>query len=658
MRILTYLTVSLFILLHFQLCQTKASRVEMVSGLNHSCAYIPIQAERQCIDLTGSEFSGGTRWDKLFDESQNPCEENEVKTDPMPQFGHSSFFPANFGLQVVIDLEATYQLESIWYYPRSFEADTLWIYSGDYKNKKLIQTCIIDGKPQHWGWKKFNVNVQSRFITLRFNTQNAAIAEFRLFGQKKGIELIQKTINQVNKQNYTNNKLSQFVGVNAYSLDVQDSLMRVFGHIRMYHLLTYWDNYFKIVGKHPKEDGIQQFIDYSKYLDANQKARIWASVRGNSAELQAGSISIQYPPVNEKKSNLYEINSYTKHAYTFYEMAKTRKGQREVVWENGNEEDGYWRTHYWTPYQYFLVSMADWDGFEGQLGEQMGIKNADKNSRLMMSGLSTLDTARVRALDFLCKTYRKDQQFIWQGGVQYHHYSNNSALGKNASHSLSPEQDQMRQKLAAVADFHRRVIGTGVPLILGENGYDRNPASWQAAPAMQGRSTAEAQGIMTIRSLMACFFSGFDQYSYFMLQNAGADEDPPGVFGSSGMISGPGGKQIVYPIWYYWKHVVDALGAFKPDQVIRETGKIWVYRMRSTTNTNQYVYYLVNAVDDETVSFSLRTPFKTARQAKLIPWCYTPSTAPGTATQSVPIPLREGHIQLKVGPDPVFILLE
>jgi hypothetical protein len=657
MRILTYLTVSLFILLHFQLCQTKASRVEMVSGQTNACAYIPIQAERQCIDLTGSEFNGGTRWQHLFDESLTPCQENEVKTDPMPQFGHTSFFPANFGLQVVIDLEAEYQLESIWYYPRSFEADTLWIYSGDYANKKLIQTCFIDGKPANWGWKKMSLNLQTRWVTLQFRTQNAAIAELRLFGQKKGTENTQRLTNQVNKKLYTDNKLSQFVGVNAYSLDVPDSILRVFGHLRMYHVLTYWENYLKILGNHTKDDGIQQFIDYSKSTDSKQKARIWASVRGNSTELQAASRSIQYPPVNGKSDYLYEIKNYTKHGRIFYQMAQTRKGQPGVWWENGNEEDGYWRTHYWSPFQYFLVSMADWDGFEGQLGENIGIKNGDKNSRLMMSGLSTLDTARVRALDFLCKAYRKDQQFIWQGGVQYHHYSNNSSLGKNASQSVTPEQDQMRLKLAAVADFHRRVIGSGVPLILGENGYDRNPASWQAAPAMPGQRTAEAQGIMTIRSLMACFFSGFDQYSYFMLQNAGAEEDPPGVFGSSGMISGPGGKQIVYPVWYYWKHVFDALGSFKPDQIIRETGKIWVYRMRSTLKSNQYVYYLVNAVDNETVSFSFSTPFKTARQARMIPWCFTPQSNPGSA-QSTIIPMQEGQIQVAVGPKPVFLLVE
>lgn len=617
-----------------------------------SCGYIPIDARAQCIDLTGAEYAGGVRWERLFDESLEPCTENPVKTDPLPQFGHGSFFPEGFGLQVVIDLKEIYQLESIWYYPRSFESDTLWIYEGDYINKKLVQICFIDGIPDHWGWKKIKISAQTRWITLRFNSHKAAVAECRFFGSRISKSNPQNAVKQGDKEIYTKNKLHQFMGTNAYDVEAPDSIMRVFGTVRQYHFYHNWEDYFKIIDNNSYDLGIQSFISVTKngiYRDRQLK---WASVRGNSRRLQAAGFDIQYPPVDSKTANSFDIKSYVNHGSLMHRMAAARKGQWDNYWENGNEEDGSWRKHYWTPYQYFLVSSADWDGHEGALGSRVGIRSADPGARLVMSGLVGLDTQRVRALQFLCKRLRRDQAFIWQGGVQYHHYSNDAKIGTLPTQALSPERDSMRKKLAAVARFHQGTIGSSIPLILGENGYDRNPASWQSAPALSGLSAAEAQGVFTVRSLMACFFSGFDRYLYFMLRNASAEENPPGVFGSSGMISGPGGANQVYPVWHYWRHIYDLLGDFQPDTVITEQGQVWVYRLKMNgPQKKRWVYYLVNSGDQGTLRFSLSTPFVRATRAMELPWFYENSQAPKPRTWTV----VNGQVQLEIGAVPVFL---
>jgi hypothetical protein len=209
----------------------------------------------------------------------------------------------------------------------------------------------------------------------------------------------------------------------------------------------------------------------------------------------------------------------------------------------------------------------------------------------------------------------------------------------------------MRKKLAAVARFHQNTIGSSIPLILGENGYDRNPASWQSAPALSGLSAAEAQGVFTVRSLMACFFSGFDRYLYFMLRNASAEENPPSVFGSSGMISGPGGANQVYPVWHYWRHIYDLLGDFQPDTVITEQGQVWVYRLKINGPKKRWVYYLVNNGDQGTLRFSLSTPFKRATRATELPWFYGNNQPPKPQTWTV----VNGRVQLEIGAVPVFL---
>ena len=91
-----------------------------------------------------------------------------------------------------------------------------------------------------------------------------------------------------------------------------------------------------------------------------------------------------------------------------------------------------------------------------------------------MSGMVQPDTNRVRTLKFLCEQLRTDRKFIWEGGVQYHYYcSDSKSITQQATRGISPEEDHLREKLARVKAFQDRLL-PGVPVILGENGYDRN----------------------------------------------------------------------------------------------------------------------------------------------------------------------------------------
>jgi hypothetical protein len=107
---------------------------------------------------------------------------------------------------------------------------------------------------------------------------------------------------------------------------------------------------------------------------------------------------------------------------------------------------------YCSPYEYYAQSTADWDGDEGRLGNRHGIHAADPGAGLMMSGLTGLDTNRVKVYGFLSENLRDDKKFIWQGGIQYHYYAQKNGKG------ISPEADSMRRKLALVADCSYRIL--------------------------------------------------------------------------------------------------------------------------------------------------------------------------------------------------------
>src|SRR5664279_885908 len=328
-------------------------------------------------------------------------------------------------------------------------------------------------------------------------------------------------------------------------------------------------------------------------------------------------------PLNRPLLNTEDPASYSRHAEMMWQMAaffgynrvdtnlvslsheprRTGRGSMSL-YENGNEEDANWvGNKYCSPYEYFAQSTADWDGDEGRLGNQRGIHAADPEARLMMSGLTGLDTNRVKVYGFLSENLRDDKKFIWQGGIQYHYYAQKNGKG------ISPEADSMRWKLARVADCSYR-IAPGVKCFLGENGYDKSPVSRQCTPILAGMSAAQSQGIMLLRSINATFFSGFDAYILYWLRDGNPENDPRTYLTSGILRSLPDGKTLVYPGWYYISTLVNRLGKYRPDRVVREDGDVWIYQYRHSEFPDSLAYFIYKpTVDGSQVnSFTLKTP--------------------------------------------------
>jgi hypothetical protein len=266
----------------------------------------------------------------------------------------------------------------------------------------------------------------------------------------------------------------------------------------------------------------------------------------------------------------------------------------------------------------------------------------------MMSGLTGLDTQRVKVYKFLSENLRDDHQFIWQGGIQYHYYAQRKGKG------ISPEEDSMRWKLAKVADCSYR-IAPGVKCFLGENGYDKSPVSWQATPMIPGLSAAQSQGIMLLRSINASFFSGFDAYILYWLRD-GNPEDDPRVYLTSGILrSLPDGKTMVYPGWYYISTLVNRLGSYRPDKVIRETGDVWIYRYRHTEEPDSVAYFIYkpSVTGSHLVTYSLEIGKTEGNQILKI--SFLENSEKG---KEEIIPVLNGRIDLPVEEKPVLLLFK
>ncbi|MBV4360092.1 hypothetical protein [Pinibacter aurantiacus] len=632
-------------------------------------------------DLSGSEATGGDPF-KLFDENCDPKNGLPGKpvTNPLPDRGPDLFFPKDKGLRIVIDLQVLYGLTEIYLYERGFESDSVWVYTGDIQQWNLKAGLKTSGNSSQWGWKKFILSdsAKSRYVMIRFKSHKSTITEMALYG--KTLEKPPEPPNYA----YTGARLPKptlrtFMGVNSYD-HAPMKYMQPFYATRLYQSIASYDNdtvnnssnisfNFNLY-KLPKEQELKYYVDSLHQQFGNQ---LWLSIRGVPKYLTKYGYTQNGKPVTSPGLNTEDPLSYERHSRFYWNLMAaygsnkfdtnelqfhdtprfSGAGSFEVV-ENGNEEDATWTKDYWLPTEYFAVSSADYDGHEKRLGPKHGLAQADPNAKLMMSGMIQLDTQRVKVLNFLCQTLRKDKQFIWQGGVQYHYYCNGATLTTPPKAGLTPEENRLREKLTAVREAQYRLVPT-VRAILGENGYDRNQASWQSVPLLPGYNEAQSQGIMTIRSVMAAFMSGFDMYNYFMLRNSTNDENPAGVFGSSGMISGPAGH-TVYPVWYYWRNVVNKLADYQPDSIISEQGDVWIYKLRSKVHPDSVAYFFVSPTKNGKVvqHFNFKLPaFKGGNYTKLN-WFSVGEAIPVDEKRTA----KESILQLDVSEVPLFVIVQ
>jgi len=584
--------------------QKSAATLHKITGITRDDVF----------DLSGSEASGNGDPLKLFDENADPANGlvTHPNTQPLPNPKMGIYYPPGRGLRIVVDLHDLYALSDFYIYDKSLEPDSVWLYTGEMNNWKLAAAYQTSGHVAAWGWKNFNVHQPSRYVMIRFNSYKAIISELVLYGN------LQQKIpadNDARPPALPQPTLREFAGTNAYD-HVPMQLLQPFSQVRLYQQMNYFD--VDTVNAYPKnilslnrwQLPPPQQLRY--YADSLRQAgnHMWMSIRGMPVYLEKKGVNEKDKPVTSPGMDDEDPLSYSRHAKTFWNMAalfgKTTIDTSLIDvddvpkfsglglmdrFENGNEEDAYWTKYYWTPVNYFAVSSADYDGHEGRMGSKHGLIVADSNAKLMTSGMIQLDTNRVRTLYFLCRQLRSDKKFIWQGGVQYHYYSNAAPNNlQSPIRGVSPEEDQLREKLAKVRAFHDRLL-PGIPLILGENGYDRNQHSWQRTPLLAGRSESQSQGIMCIRSLLAAFMAGFDGYNQYMMRNATNDENATAPYATSGMIGGPA-SNTVYPVWFYWSAFIKHLGNYQPDSLVAETGPVYIYRLKDRLNPAKKAFVL------------------------------------------------------------------
>lgn len=636
----------------------------------------------QVYDLAGyKDVNGGDPF-FLFDESANLDPLNGVlgkpNTDPHPKSGGATYFRPGVGSQIVLDLETEYDINTIFLYDNSSAGDSVTIYSGTPMNWVKHASFLTNSSSFNSGnWKQIDIQINTRLVMIQFSGP-ARITEMILYGCRTGAEPQKQKISY---QPSYNKSLKEFLGVNCYQ-GTPMQWMTPFTYSRLYMNNykidvgaegDYPDNIkYNIVPNGWWNNGINDYVLYDDSVKM-AKQKIWYSFLGVPKWMMDQGGHDHDFPTTKKNMPAHDPMSYGRHSNMLWNMAAAY-GSKKVdtnliqaindnrfsgrntmnVFENGNELDAYWEgKRYWSPLEYFAMSSADYDGHEGALGARHGIKNADPNSELMMAGLVGLDYNRVRVLNFLSKFGRKDQQFLWKGGIQYHYYSHDGKgelAGEkffSAKAGITPEEDKLRQKLTEIRAKTYQ-LQPDVDCIMGEYGFDKNQQSKVSAPIIDKQSAEISQGVNLLRAINAIFFAGFDQYIIYWIK----DNEPlttPNTYLTSGLLKIESDHtHNPYPSWFFIQRMVEHLGEYLPEAIIAEEGDVWVYKYQHKTKPQSKAYFLYQPVRDSkaNINYQLSTKASTAIAIDLVKDEYSSVAA------------KNGKMQLSVTANPTILMVE
>ena len=634
-------------------------------------------------DLSGYSGAGGGDPFRLFDENafvdprlESKYSDNYIPhSNPQPTKNPSIYFPLNKGSRIVADLRISYRFSEFWLYDRSHNRDSLWIYTGDMAHWKLQAAIQSIADPASAGWRKFIVNDSARYVMIRFSSFETNITEMVMYGCPLS-PVPKEPPQRYEGPRLPKKSMKEFLGVN-YVMEDQPQFIRPFHHSRLYNFALDFDNdtvhSFQQVRYNMLHYGAwdKSLGKYHFTIEDLQKVNggdVWFSIMGPPLWMYKKGFTLADRPVTALSMDPESPLSYGRHGSLLWQMAAffghtrvdtslmslshwpARSGLGLMrTFENGNETDAWWAgSKYCTPVAYFAMSSADYDGHEKTLGNRCGLKNADSSSRLMMSGLVELDTNRLKTYNFLCNSLRTDHAFIWDGGVQYHHYCTNGKTG------ITPEEDSLRWRLTLVRDFTYRT-SPGVDCILGENGYDKARQSRQATPLLPGYSASQSQGILLLRSINATAFAGFDAYILYWL-NDYLPETAPETYQTSGIIRHlSAGATIVYPGWYYISTLAAWLGNYAPDRIIKEQGDVWIYKYRNQVYKDSVAYFVYCPTRDGTRIKGYPLQLGTVSSQEVLEVRFAEKSAAGEMHKRKSL---DGRILVDAGEKPVLILLK
>lgn len=524
---------------------------------------------------------------------------------PSPHNNENWWTPAS----AYIDLGQTYHITKLYFFDGT----------GSVSNGFEVAT----GSPFHWTtsftdslgavnkWVAKTLETDTRYVRVTYTHAGANVNEVVLYGWPVDSPPAAPT-----PQPHTNPVMEDMIGTNAFNDDANDPnhALEPFKLVREYHnwswdagsvasgVYAYPDNLYKFAPSYAG-GGSWNFDSFYAAMSAGD-VTVSPSLKGAPTGTPDWLASSAYNTPRAVPDNAGypsdDARAYAAHADYLYQYAarygstavddanlrlasgqprSTGLGTLQYI-EDWNEQNNDWSTRkdYFTPYEYAAMLSADYDGHEGQLGDTFGVKNADPDMKLALSGLAGVDLSYLGAVRLWAEHNRSDGSFP-ADAINFHVYCHTD----NKTAGVSPEACGLKE-IAEAGVLYRDTYLPGKEVWISEFGYDTHPSSVQRAPAIGVTASAyEVQGEWLVRSYLALAAAGVDKSMQFMLRDA--DTNNSGKYSSSGVV---GMQAAGYPkkiAWYYiytLRHVLTGMRYL--DEQASGNANVMIYKFKSATD--------------------------------------------------------------------------
>ena len=552
----------------------------------------------------------------------------------------------NPSLDVVIDLQANYQLHELKFWRQNGNATNITVSVGDPNNWEeagnITLSTYIGALAPFWNVLTLAPGYTTRFVKLHFdNDRQANLSEVIISGVRMGDNnFIQDAKPALQPKTY-----DQLFGLNGYPW-TKGELLSSGSSVREYHSWSYndiggniysfktngndGDNYYPVSGYGEPVD--ERYLKWKNLgIDINPCIQL-------SPTYMVGSNDPNSKPVLANDNPLYP-SSYLAHAKYLYQFAaryggtvfsgsslnniKTLIGQTKVTglnyvkyMENWNEPDKWWVGYDYTgithvtkvnfkPFELAAMASADYDGHCNTLGSDVGILNADPNMKMVLGSFAVIDLSYVKSIRLWSEIYRSSKTFP-ADVISFHHYCNDANGQKGISTvGVSPESDHLKERLKEVVRYRNAYL-KGVEIWLTEFGYDTDPASVIASPVIETSSNFETQARWMLRSYLEIAASGIDKAHWYLTNDDGIFTTPsnPTKFLTCGIAKNQHNNDTKKTAWYYMAFFKSKLAGYHFVSELESGSNVRVYKFskagapdyyaiwRPTQNNSTYNYQL------------------------------------------------------------------
>lgn len=642
----------------------------LMTSLLLGCTSLILAQDSRPIDLSPRNLftaQGQKGAEQLLDEQEaagNPAQNQSSSPQTIFEPGYKDLYlPA----QVIIDLKSDHALEALWYYDM-YGNDSIRIYAGaprQWRPLSVVRTGAFRS------WKKVELGDTARYLKLEFVSNQAQIAEMLLYGHDLGRGRTSPAA-AVNREPRSMGKL---IGLNGFIDDPLPILAAAGGSLREYHRWQWTDN--KVDSNYrgyPSEDlafnpawvPYWDFDDYYRQLD-ERGVTVAPVVQTTAPYLQQGrnpETKPIWPGANPRAPA-----SYKAHGAMLYQYA-ARYGSQKVpdsllalrddqevksglgylrYLENWNEPDKWWHGEesMFTPFEFAAMSSADYDGHEGSLGPQVGIKNADSSMKVVMGGITSLNLDYVKAMK-LWSDYNRSSGFP-ADVLNFHHYCHNGEESSDSqpSQGISPEADSLKKRLQSLVAYRDKWLPER-EIWLSEFGYDTHPESVQAAPSIGPYDNQEVQGQWLVRSYLEIAASGIDRA--FMYMSRDVNHKGSRKYSSSGLTREKWNDHRPKKSFYYVAGLRRILGNFKfAEEIPSGDSRVNLYKFKHRRGDS--IAYAVWCNTSEALEISqFQLPVSGESPARLYQ-LQDDQIAP----RDTALPVVNEKLQIDIGERPVFI---